>query len=42
MRDILYDSTRGGMKGIKASEAIVMGLASDGGLFVPSHRCWVS
>lgn len=37
MRDILYNSTRGGMKGIKASEAIVMGLASDGGLFVPSH-----
>ncbi len=33
--NILYDSTRGGEKNITASQAILKGLASDGGLFVP-------
>ncbi len=33
--DVLYKSTRGGEKNITASEAILKGLASDGGLFVP-------
>ena len=35
MKDILYRSTRGGESGLKASEAILKGIASDGGLFVP-------
>lgn len=35
--DILYSSTRGDNKKVKASEAILQGLASDGGLFVPDH-----
>lgn len=33
--EVLYQSTRGGEKGVKASEAILKGLAEDGGLFVP-------
>ena len=34
---VLYNSTRGGEKNISASEAVLKGLASDGGLFVPDH-----
>ena len=34
---ILYNSTRGGVTGKTASEAILAGIASDGGLFVPDH-----
>lgn len=37
MKKLLYNSTRGKEVGLEASEAIVKGLASDGGLFVPSH-----
>jgi threonine synthase len=33
--DLLYRSTRSNNKGVKASEAILKGLATDGGLFVP-------
>ena len=33
--DILYKSTRGGESGVTASRAVLEGLASDGGLFVP-------
>ena len=33
---ILYDSTRGGETGIRASQAVLNGLARDGGLYVPS------
>jgi len=36
MKRLVYNSTRGKEIGIEASEAIVKGLASDGGLFVPS------
>lgn len=32
---ILYKSTRGGEKGITASQAVLNGLAGDGGLYVP-------
>ena len=35
--DVLYSSTRGNGKAVKASEAILQGLAEDGGLFVPDH-----
>lgn len=35
MQEILYRSTRGGMSGVKASQAVLQGLAPDGGLFVP-------
>ena len=35
--NIYYDSTRGGETGIPASEAILKGLADDGGLFVPQQ-----
>jgi len=34
---VVYNSTRGGEKSVNASYAIVKGLASDGGLFVPSE-----
>ncbi|KOA20273.1 threonine synthase [Clostridium homopropionicum DSM 5847] len=34
---IYYKSTRGGQNGISASEAILKGIAEDGGLFVPSR-----
>ncbi len=37
MSNILYNSTRGGESGVAAAEAIVKGLASDGGLFVPDQ-----
>ncbi len=33
--DITYESTRGGEKGLTASQAILKGLADDGGLFMP-------
>lgn len=33
---VLYSSTRGGEKGVSASQAILKGLACDGGLFVPN------
>ena len=33
--ELLYRSTRGGESNITASQAILTGLASDGGLFVP-------
>ncbi len=35
--DILYRSTRGDARQVKASEAILQGLAADGGLFVPER-----
>ncbi|KIR02844.1 Threonine synthase [Lachnospiraceae bacterium TWA4] len=35
MKEILYTSTRGKDTGVKASEAVLQGLATDGGLFVP-------
>lgn len=35
MKEILYKSTRSSEKTLKASEAILKGLADDGGLFVP-------
>lgn len=34
---VLYKSTRGMQEGISASEAIIKGLADDGGLFVPNE-----
>ena len=37
MVDITYSSTRGADEKIKASEAILNGLAPDGGLYVPDH-----
>ncbi|MCI8957474.1 MAG: threonine synthase [Eubacterium sp.] len=37
MKEILYKSTRGGEGDLKASEAILKGLADDGGLFVPTE-----
>ncbi|HOV25324.1 MAG TPA: threonine synthase [Pseudobacteroides sp.] len=33
---MLYESTRGGLKSILSAQAIKMGIAPDGGLFVPS------
>lgn len=35
MSEILYESTRGGEQNITASQAILTGLARDGGLYVP-------
>ncbi len=35
--EVLYSSTRGTGAQVKASEAILKGLADDGGLFVPDH-----
>lgn len=32
---MFYESTRGGLKGIKSAEAIKIGISPDGGLFVP-------
>ena len=37
MKEILYKSTRGTGETLKASEAILKGLADDGGLFVPTE-----
>ena len=34
---VLYSSTRGGETGVSASQAILKGLACDGGLFVPNE-----
>jgi len=34
---MLYNSTRGGEKGLQASQAILKGLANDGGLFMPEE-----
>ena len=36
-KEVLYSSTRGDKWSIKASEAILRGLAPDGGLYVPNH-----
>ncbi|HHW48969.1 MAG TPA: threonine synthase [Clostridiaceae bacterium] len=35
---MFYESTRGGLKGLSSAEAIKMGIAPDGGLFVPEER----
>lgn len=35
--DISYQSTRGGEKGLTASQAVLKGLADDGGLFMPDR-----
>jgi len=35
--EMLYNSTRGGEKGITSSMAILKGIADDGGLFMPDH-----
>ena len=35
---MLYESTRGKLKDIKSADAIKMGIASDGGLFVPKEN----
>lgn len=35
--DLIYKSTRGGSKEYTASEAVIKGIADDGGLFVPDH-----
>ena len=32
-----YQSTRGGQQGVSASQAILQGLALDGGLFMPTE-----
>ena len=36
-KEVLYSSTRGAQGQIRASEAILKGLAPDGGLYVPDH-----
>ncbi|MBO5622437.1 MAG: threonine synthase, partial [Butyrivibrio sp.] len=36
-KEVLYSSTRGDKGCIKASQAILRGLAPDGGLYVPDH-----
>lgn len=36
MEQISYNSTRGGVRGIPSSKAIISGIAGDGGLFVPN------
>ena len=37
MGELLYSSTRGGETGCTASEAVLKGLAKDGGLFMPER-----
>ena len=37
MKEVFYSSTRGGEKGLTASQAILKGLAKDGGLFMPDR-----
>ena len=37
MKDIFYKSTRGGESGLTASQAVLKGIADDGGLFVPNE-----
>ena len=32
-----YQSTRGGQAGVTASQAVLQGLAADGGLFMPTE-----
>ena len=32
-----YQSTRGGQTGVTASQAVLQGLAADGGLFMPTE-----
>lgn len=34
---MLYESTRGGLKGLTSAQAIKMGISNDGGLFVPEN-----
>ncbi|MCY6485325.1 threonine synthase [Clostridium aestuarii] len=36
MKSVFYRSTRGGVQNVKASKAILTGIAEDGGLFVPN------
>ena len=38
MKNILYHSTRNNNDKLKASEAVLKGLADDGGLFVPRRQ----
>ena len=35
--EVTYQSTRGGQSGVTASQAILQGLAKDGGLFMPDR-----
>ena len=35
--ELLYGSTRGGETGVTASQAVLKGLANDGGLYVPER-----
>ena len=35
--NLSYQSTRGGERGLTASQAILKGLADDGGLFMPTY-----
>ena len=35
--ELLYGSTRGGETGVTASQAVLKGLADDGGLYVPER-----
>ena len=39
-----YESTRGGETGVTSSQAILKGLAQDGGLFMPTEipKLWIS
>ena len=37
MAELLYGSTRGGETGVTASQAVLKGLANDGGLYVPER-----
>ena len=37
MKNLSYQSTRGGESGLTASQAILKGLADDGGLFMPDR-----
>ena len=37
MKEVTYSSTRGEGVKLSASMAVLQGLASDGGLFVPDH-----
>ena len=37
VKELKYRSTRGGASGIASAEAIIQGLAVDGGLFVPEE-----
>ncbi len=38
--ELLYQSTRSKGEKVTASQAILKGLAGDGGLFVPGRFCW--